>query len=185
MPWSRIAMIENHRGVAIRWLCATCVMLLGSGCSPTDVEEAFEIQTDSTEYELRHEGGLYWVNVEVRVTNPLDRTVFLHRQCGYGDHPSSRLRRADGDSTSISLGRSFCETQQLREPIPVGSGATYVDEVQLLSPESSSADTMELRTGKFVLVYDIQLTDAVEGWGPVDPLSPQRTTSNPFVVLPP
>lgn len=171
-----------------RAVCAAVLVFMASGCSPTEAGEAFVIQTDSTEYRLRHEGGIYSVTLSVGVTNPLDRTVFLHRYCGYGDNPSSELVRTDGDTTRIWLSSGLCTSQPSREPIPLHSGETYVDQLELISTESPNANppiTMEMRTGRFVLVYHVQLTNAVEGWAPVDPLPPARTTSNPFVVLPP
>lgn len=174
---------EAQRRTRVVW--AGVLALIVGACSPTDEGAVFGIQTDSTDYRLRYQGGLYSVSLEVRVTNPLDRTVFLHRECGYGDRPSRWLLRTDGDTTSVRLGRSACITQPLRPPIPLHSGETYVDQVELLSAESPNANppiTMEMRTGSFVLVYDVQLTYAVEGWRPPDPLPPARTTSNPFVV---
>lgn len=171
-----------------RAICTGVVAFILGACSPTDPGDAFAIRTDSTGYRLRYDGGMYSVRLRVHVTNPLDRTVFLHRQCGYGESPSRRLLRADGDTTSIRLDSGMCITQPLREPIPLHGGETYVDEVELSSPESPHASppiTLEMRTGEFVLVYAVQLTDAVGGWGPVDPLPPERTTSNPFVVLAP
>lgn len=53
------------------------------------------------------------------------------------------------------------------------------------SPHAHPPITMEMRTGEFMLVYAVQLTNAVDGWSAVDSLPPERTTSNRFVVLPP
>ena len=171
-----------------RAVCAGLAAVIAGACSPTDTGDAFVIRTDRTEYRLRHASGMYSVRLRVHVTNPLDRTVYLHRECGYGESPSRRLLRADGDTTSIRLDSGVCITRPLREPIPLRGGETYVDEVELSSPESPHASppiTLEMRTGEFVLVYAIQPTDAIGGWGSVDPLPPERTTSNPFVVLAP
>lgn len=171
---------------------AAMLSLVVGACSLTDpaevVLEDFAIQTDSAQYRLRHEPGVYTLTLRVLVTNPLDRTVFLHRECGYGEDPSRYLVRADGDSTRVRLLRGVCVTQPMRRPIRLESGETYVDQVVLHSTESPSADppiTMDMRTGTFVLVYDIQLTNAVGGWEPADPLPAERTMSNPFVVVAP
>lgn len=164
------------------------IVALVAACSPTGTEEAFPIESEADEYRLEHQPGLYSVRLRVTVTNPLDRTVYLHRQCGYGDHPSRYLVRAGLDDTRIWLDSGVCITAPLRAPIPLGPGESYLDDVVLRSTESPQANppiTMAMRTGTFRLVYGVQLTDRVEGWHPVSPLPTDRTMSNAFTIASP
>lgn len=164
--------------------------LLLAGCEsplrpdPPDVW----IHTDRDAYRLTFDPGIYRLELTARYTNRSSGTVWLHRACGFGDHPSRSPVRADGSDTPIWLTSGVCTTRPLRAPIPVGAGETYVDHVMLVSSVSPNAQppiTMAMRTGTFRLVYAIQSSDSVAGWHPVDLVPEDERVSNTFEVLPP
>ena len=151
---------------------------------PFVIDEDFVIETDSTQYHLRQDGAFYTLTMEVRVTNPFDRTVYLHRKCGYYEFPARYPVRADDDTTAVWLDDVGCITAEMLRPIPLPAGDTYVDRVEFLSVDQPST-TMAMRTGTMALVYAIQPTRAIGGWSAGDPFPFEHTTSNSFVVLPP
>jgi hypothetical protein len=71
--------------------------ILWVACSPDAAAgptDPFGIETDSVVYHLEHEPVMYSVGMRVHVTNPLDRTIYLHRACGYGDEQPPTASRS-------------------------------------------------------------------------------------------
>lgn len=178
-----------HRSVSwtfvlLGWLGAS--LMIGSCDSPVRADDPdLWVLTDRTSYELDFVPGLYHLSLTARYTNRSSQTVWLHRGCGYADHPSRRLVRADESDTEIWLHSGVCITRPLRDPIPVGAGEMFVDQVELVSSVSPHAQppiTMEMRTGTFRLVYAVQSSNEVEGWEPVDLVPLEERMSNAFVV---
>ena len=180
----------------IVWWLRSCLFgpaLLATACGLFEPEDPFIIETSRTEYELQGDPNPGWryvlsVEMDVAITNPTDRTVYLHRACGFGDAPTRLLVRVGDDTTRNPLGDIICITRPPRAPIPVGPGATYADHVVLSvidSPNSSHTYTVEELTGTFQFVYQIQPSDRVDGWSPVNPFSSDRTTSNTFTFTAP
>lgn len=177
------------------WCVAVLLAMLASSACVMDpslpsarADSDPSIRTDAPVYALQYQPGIYTVRIRAEYTNRTGRTVYLHRHCGYGDRPHRHLVRADADVTPIWLNEGACISLPLRLPIPVRAGETYGDEFELVSTESPHAQppiTMGQRTGVFQLVYDVQRTNRVDGWGGVDLLPLEQRVSNAFRVEPP
>ena len=171
----------------VRILCAFMVGFATSACL-TDPELTVDVSTDATEYRLEGVPGGYMLRMDVTVTNLSRQTLFLHRQCGFGDEPARTLRREEGDATPVRLGVLGCASGSIREPISLPPGEEFLHQLRLYSSESPNAvppETMEHRTGRFRIVYFVQRTSRVEGWTAVDALPEESTRSGVFEVLPP
>jgi hypothetical protein len=170
-----------------------------TGCSSKDPMfaegelPAFTVESDKASYSLTYvplvdqdQEGFFTVQIPVAITNPLDRTVYLHPHCGTGVQPSRRLVRSiPGPAVALTL--ELCLDRGLVPPRPLGPGETYSDTVALTSDYRSDTHppvTMEMRTGEFHLVYDIQPNSSSAPL-PVDPFAPRKTKSNTFTILPP
>lgn len=157
-----------------------CMFLIGgtgAACSFLEPEKSLIIRTDEAEYVLQEEAGRYSVSVGVHLKNTLKETVYLHRECGTGDNPSVGIERTDSDATAIRVDKAVCTSTPRRNPIPLPPEGTYRDSVRLVSSKPAS--------GRFRLIYGVQRTDRVEGWGPVDLMEPGGTRSNRFTIRSP
>lgn len=180
----------------MKFWCAVVLaaVLTSTGCTvdpfgtraPTNLASD-AIRTDAAVYALKYQPGIYTVRIRAEYTNRTGSTVYLHRRCGYGDKPHRNLIRSGSDTTSIWLNEGVCITRPLRSPISVQPGDSYSDEFELVSTESPHAQppiTMAMRTGAFQLVYHVQRSNRVEGWGGVDLLPLAHRISNVFRVQP-
>jgi hypothetical protein len=163
-------------------LCAAAC----AGPAPFEVaDEDVDLRTDRATYVLQYASQMYWIDLTVTYVNPRPSAVYLHRACGAGDEPQRWVRRVDDSGVDVELGQVACITQQLRPPIEVGPGETYVDQVTVyssLSPRANPPITMAERTGTFRLEYFIQSENRVEGWEAVALVPEAGRVSNSFRV---
>jgi len=151
-------------------------------------DDDVDLRTDRATYALQYTAGMYWIDMTVTYVNRRPTAVYFHRMCGSGDAPHRRVWRVDDSGVDVELGQVVCITQQLRPPIEVGPGATYVDRVMLhsmLSPGANPPITMAERTGTFRLEYLIQTESRVEGWEAVALVPEAGRVSNSFQVTAP
>jgi hypothetical protein len=166
----------------------TAVLCAAACAGPSLLEvadEDVELRTDRASYTLEYTTGMYWLDLTVTYVNRRPVAVYFHRECGSGNEPHRVVRRVDDSGVDAELGQVVCITQELRPPIEVGPGETYVDRVMLhslLSPGANPPITMAERTGTFRLEYFIQGDGRVDGWEPVALLPEARRVSNSFRV---
>ena len=133
------------------------------------------VEVDSAVYHLQQHPVSYSLDLTATVRNGSDRDVYLYRRCGYW-----HLARADGDTTSLTLGQYGCIEEDPVQPDIIPPGGEYVRLFHITgsnSPDTRPRITIANHIGTLALSYWI--SDAP------DERKSKRVTSAPFRVEPP